>query len=470
MDESYSYPPFKKKRLSIFLSPLPNVYKYPFSPITSTSSIAPTSMKVLLINTSDHTGGAAIAALRILQALQHQGVEAKLLCRDRNLPTSRTDIIQLRSTPWLKMKFFLERLDIFIRNGFKREGLFSIDTGRFGTDITRLPAFQEADVIHLHWVNQAMLSLQDLKKILQSGKRIVWTMHDMWPFTGICHNAADCLAWKDECKQCPLLPKPGAKDLSTRIFRKKVKTYACGQMSLVGCSQWLTQLAQQAPLLQGHQVTSIPNPIDTTFYRPGTNEGEDSQEQLREALGLPVEKRLLLFTAFKVTDPNKGIDYLIESITLLCQEHPELRDHIAIVLAGKEAETLTNAFAVPAYSMGYVTDEAKMRNLYQACDLLLMPTLMDNLPNTIVEAMACGIPCVAFQIGGVPQMIDSGINGFLAAYRNSLDFAHNIYRALYSQSYPALCRNARSKAVAAYSEKAVADKYIQLYRAEGNPH
>lgn len=421
-------------------------------------------MKVLLINTSDHTGGAAIAALRLLKALRRVGTDATLLCRDRTLPAARTDVVSLKPTLWRKVKFVCERLEIFVRNGFSREGIFAVDTARFGNDITALPEFREADVIHLHWTNQAMLSLGDLQRILTSGKRVVWTMHDMWPFTGICHNAADCEGWLSGCGKCPLLKRPGPNDLSATVFRRKAAVYSCGRFTLVGCSKWLASLAAKAPLLVGQQVVNIPNPIDTAFYAPAGTEGMPGRDELRVRFGLPRKKRLLLFSAFKVTDPAKGIDYLIEAISMLCQQHPELGSELGIVLAGKEAETLKNAFAIEAWSMGYVSDEQQMRGLYQCADLLMMPTLMDNLPNTIAEAMACGVPCVAFGVGGVPQMIDHGVNGFLVAPRNSLDFAESIAKALRSQSYAALCRNARTKAVGAYSEKNVAESYLELYR------
>ena len=422
-------------------------------------------MKVLLVNTSDHTGGAAIAALRLLKALRQEGVDATLLCRDRSLPAERTDVVSLKPSPWLKVKFALERLEIFLRNGCSREGLFAVDTARLGNDITQLPEFKEADVIHLHWTNQAMLSLAGLRRILQSGKRVVWTMHDMWPFTGVCHNSDDCTRWLTGCGQCPQLRKPAHRDLSAQTYARKKAAYAAGRFTAVGCSQWLTGLAAQAPLLSTQQVTSIPNPLDTTFYSPAEAEGQNSKAEIRRILSLPADKRLLLFTAFKLTDPNKGIDYLIESLALLCQEHPELKEELGIVLAGRGAEELRGAFPVPAFPQGYVTDEARMRDLYQAADLLVMPTLMDNLPNTIAEAMACGIPCVAFSVGGTPQMVDTGLNGYLAECRNSLDFAEGIARVLGSKSYDALCRNARKKALAAYSEKAVAEQYIELYNS-----
>ena len=420
-------------------------------------------MKVLLVNTSDHAGGAAIASMRLLKALRQHGAEATLLCKDHTLPAERTEVVGLKPTLWRKLKFVLERLEIYIKNGFSRQGLFAVDTGRMGNDITRLKAFAEADVIHLHWTNQAMLSLHDVQKILRSGKRVVITMHDMWTFTGVCHNAADCQRWLNGCGKCPQLRRPSAKDLSATTYRRKAATYGQGHFTVVGCSQWLAGLAAQAPLLKGQRVACVPNPIDTRYYAPAGTEGMPTRNEVRTMLGLPADKRLLLFTAYKVTDPNKGIDYLTEAVSLLVQEHPDLADNTAIVPAGHGAESLLSAFAVPAYPMGYVQSEERMRQLYQACDLLVMPTLMDNLPNTITEAMACGVPCVAFNVGGVPQMVDTGVNGYLAAYCNSLDFAHGIASTLNSQSYAAMCRNARAKAVKAYDEKAVAQAYEAVY-------
>jgi len=425
-------------------------------------------MKVLFVNTSDHTGGAAIAALRLLRALRRQGIDATLLCRDSTLTGKEEHIIQLRPTLWRKAKFILERLEIFVRNGFTRKGLFSIDTARCGNDITKLPAFKEADVIHLHWTNQAMLSLSDLRRILHSGKRIVWTMHDMWAFTGICHYADLCNRWQTRCGSCPLLKHPRRNDLATQIFEKKRKTYAEGNVAFVGCSQWIADFARKSPLLVGKEIVSIPNALDTAFYAPAGLENMFSQATIREKLGLPLDKKLMLFTAYRVTDEKKGFLLLRSAIEQLVDAHPDYRETLGIVLAGHEAETLHHAFPIDAFPMGYITDEAQMRSLYQAADLLLMPTLMDNLPNTIAEAQACALPCVAFGVGGVTQMVETGVNGYLAQPRDASDFARGIHLVLSSPSYPAMCRNARTKALKAYSEKNVAARYLEVYQGKGN--
>lgn len=223
-------------------------------------------MRVLLVNTSETVGGAAIAAGRLLRALSRNGIEAHLLVRDRQTDSPRVSSLPHRFLQ--RFRFAAERLQIFLANGFTRHRLFDIDNGGFGADITQLPEFRRADVIHLHWVNQGMLSLRDVERIVRSGKRVVWTMHDMWPFTGVCHHADACQRWTNGCGNCPLLKRSGPKDLSWRTFARKRRAYAGGDITFVGCSNWLAALARRSPLLDGKQVESIPNPIDTDFFIP----------------------------------------------------------------------------------------------------------------------------------------------------------------------------------------------------------
>ena len=142
-------------------------------------------MRVLIVNTSERTGGAAVAANRLMMALNNNGVKAKMLVRDKE--TDSLTVIGLPKSPMLHWHFLWERLVVFVRSRFSRKHLFEIDLANIGSDITRLPEFQEADVIHLHWINQGMLSLGSIQGILRSGKPVVWTMHDIWPATAICH-------------------------------------------------------------------------------------------------------------------------------------------------------------------------------------------------------------------------------------------------------------------------------------------
>ncbi|MCH5181001.1 MAG: glycosyltransferase [Prevotellaceae bacterium] len=417
-------------------------------------------MRILFVNTSDDVGGAAIAARRLMQALAATGqVEARMLVRRK-----RTDDPLVEAIPHgrrAQVKFALERLELFVRGGFSRKNLFQIDQARFGTDITRHPLYAWADIVHLHWVGQAMLSAADLERLVGGPKPIVWTLHDMWPFMGICHLAAltTCDRWKRDCGYCPLLPGKGkADDLSRRVFRRKRDIYARGHIHFVGCSDYLAAMAAESPLTDGHTVRSIPNPIDTDFFAP-----RDSGEA-RRRLGLPEGKRILLFVACRATDPAKGIHYLADALHLLSRRLPDLAQRLAVAIAGEDADEAAALFDVEAHAMGYVADPARMRDLYAAADLLVMPTLQDNLPNTIVEALATGTPCVGFHTGGLPQMIKTGLNGYLAAYRDAGDLGHGIAQTLFGTNYAEQCRTARRMAVENYGREVVAARYTALYR------
>lgn len=414
-------------------------------------------MRVLIVNTSERTGGAAIAANRLMEALKNNGVKAKMLVRDKE--TEQITVATIPQSPMLKAKFVWERMVIWSANHFSKNNLFQIDLANTGTDITSLPEFKEADVIHLHWINQGYLSLKNIRRMIDSGKPIVWTMHDMWPFTGICHYTRSCEQYKDECGNCPILYGGGSpNDLSHRVFVKKLRLLGNARIAYVGCSDWLANCARESRLLEGKRILSIPNPINTKLYQP------DSKTEARKALKLPQDKKLLLFAAFRVTNKIKGIDYLCEAIRMLVEKNPALGNEIAIVAVGKESEALAGALPVDVYPMGYITNEHRMIKTYNACDLFLIPTLQDNLPNTIMESMACGVPCIGFDIGGLPQMIDHLENGYIARYKDSADFARGIEWALSQTDTRALGEKARTKVMASFSETAVAKLYTKLYK------
>lgn len=425
-------------------------------------------MKILHINTSDRAGGAAIAALRLLSAQRNYGLDAQLLCRDRSLALDRNDIIQLHPNLKVRSMKATERLLIFLHNGFTPKNLWRIDTAQFGTDVTQLKAFREADVIHLHWVNQGLLSLNNLESILTSGKKVVWTLHDMWPFTGICHHAAECQRWRTSgCGMCPLLKRPTQGDLSAQTYQHKARVYAKGHFTAVGCSRWIAELAAQSPLFKGQTVTSIPNALDTNYFAPADTLGQPNQTQARHMLDLPPGYRVLLFIANNVADPNKGIDYLIKATEQIVQHHPEWAEQMVVMVVGQNSEQYAEAFPdeMICHFVPYVENDDQLRTLYQAADLLVMPTLMDNLPNTIAEASACGLPTVAFGVGGVTQMVETGVNGYLAQPRSVDDLTRGIISCMRTASLMPMQRNARVRAVSNYGEKAVVEAYLKVYNS-----
>lgn len=419
-------------------------------------------MRVLLINTSERIGGAAVAASRLMESLKNHGIKAKLLVRDKQ--TDQISVVALGQNWRMVWKFVWERVVIWSANRFKRNHLFAVDIANTGTDITSLPEFQQADVIHLHWINQGMLSLKNIEKILASGKPVVWTMHDMWPCTGICHHARECVRYREECHHCPFISGGGSrKDLSTRIFRKKQKLYKLQPMHFVTCSHWLEEQARQSALLEGHSLTCIPNPINTNLFKP-----RDKQEA-RAKCQLPQGKKLMLFGSVKITDKRKGIDYLIASCKLLAEQHPELREQLGVVVFGNRSQQLENLLPFPVYPLDFVSNEHKLVDIYNAVDIFVTPSLEENLPNTIMEAMACGTPCVGFNVGGIPEMIDHLHNGYVAQYKSAEDFANGICWTLNEPDYQSLAEQACRKVQSHYSEDVVAKRYIDLYnKVTGN--
>ena len=414
-------------------------------------------MRVLIVNTSERAGGAAVAAGRLMSALNNHGVQAKMLVRDRQSDDPR--VVGLGGSWWQRRFFLWERLAVFLRLHGKRQHLFEIDIANSGFDITQLREFREADVIHLHWINQGMLSLQVIRKILRSGKPVVWTMHDIWPATAICHLTLGCRYFTTRCQRCKYLPGKGSdRDLSTKVWRRKQNMLSAGNAVFVACSRWLETEAKSSALLKGHKVMSIPNPIDTRVFCPG------SQAEARELLQLPQDKLLLLFVCQRVTNVNKGMSYLVEACRKLAADHPELKERLGLVLLGGHSDEVSDGLPFPCYPLGYVSDEARIVSVYRACDLFVLPSLSENLPNTIMEAMACGVPCVGFKVGGIPEEIDHRKNGYVAAYRDSDDLAQGLYWTLCEADRQALSAAAVKKVGHYYSQSSVALQYIELYQ------
>ena len=194
-------------------------------------------MRVLIVNTSERTGGAAIAANRLLYALNNHGVEAHMLVRDRK--TDAANVVNIAPSWRHKANFLWERGVIWLANGLSRQNLFQVDIANVGTDITSMDVFHWADVIHLHWVNQGFLSLQGLERIMAAGKPVVMTLHDQWYFTGICHYSGDCGKYQSQCSHCPMLKGGGiGVDLARRVFDRKREIYNGKPLAFVGCSRW----------------------------------------------------------------------------------------------------------------------------------------------------------------------------------------------------------------------------------------
>ena len=306
-------------------------------------------MRVLIVNTSERTGGAALAANRLMDALNNNGVKAKMLVRDKL--TDDITVVPLSHTLRNHLRFLWERWCIFWHLHFKRKHLFEIDIANTGADITRLSEFKEADIIHLSWINQGMLSLKGIRKILNSGKPVVWTMHDIWPATGICHITLNCQRFQSSCGNCRLLPNGGSlRDLSYKVFKRKKAMLKGHDISFVTCSKGLEKEVRKSALLTNQQIQTIPNPIDTRIFRP------HDKKQARLRANLPLDMKVILFVAQRIANENKGIFYLIDACHKMAAEHPEMVHNTFVAVLGGGRGNMGDVFDFCTGRLGYVND------------------------------------------------------------------------------------------------------------------
>lgn len=418
-------------------------------------------MNVVFINTSDSSGGAAIACSRLHKALEkHTNVRGKILVQEKK--TDNPAVVTIADTTIKKQlvwaRFITERL-LFLPYEKSKAIRFLFNRGIIGVDISKHPLVQKADVIHLHWVNFGFLSTRSIKKLLALGKPVVWTFHDMWPFTGGCHHSGDCENYQIACGNCKFLNKPGDNDISHQDWFSKKTAYTVDNFTAVGCSDWLSGRARQSSLLADFKVESIPNPLDTAVFYPM------DKSDARRQLGLPTQKHLILFAAMRVNAPMKGFSYFQEALLWLKEQQPNLSEQVELLVFGQADEQVLSQLPFPAHQLGHLSDPAKISLAYNAASVFVTPSLEENLPNTIMESFACGTPAVGFSIGGIPEMIDHQENGFLADYRSVSSLAEGIRWTLENNKDGDLSVKARQKVMTTYAEDIVAARYFQLYES-----
>lgn len=416
-------------------------------------------MKIVHINNSDTKGGAAIAANRLNVALRNYGLDSTMLVQDYKsgepyiVPIGKGKIHSAKAFT----RFAFERLAFlpYEKSSILR---YSFSPANTGVDVSEHPLVKEADIIHLHWINQGYLSLKSLKKLFDKGKPIVWTLHDMWPFTGGCHYAGTCLEFLERCAFCPFLRKPGKNDLSAKQFDFKKEMYGNVLLHPVACSKWLRALSSESTLFRNKEISAIPNPIDTKSYSPR------DKSECRKTLGLPQDKKLLLFGAANISDTRKGARYLFEALNILMDSFPVFAENVEVVVFGKISAETQKSIPLPTHNLKFVSDIDELITIYNAADIFVLPSLQDNLPNTVMESMACGTPVVGFRTGGVPEMIKHKHSGFLAEVKNALSLATGIYETLFLLDIEEMGRNARETVVHEYDGDVVARQYFEVYK------
>ncbi len=415
-------------------------------------------MKITIVNTSDIRGGAAIAALRLFKALREKLPETRMLVMEKL--TSTKNITGQNSSFWkrifIRLRFSFELISVIIRSESK-DRWFAFSPANFGQSIANLPEIRNADIIHLHWINNGFLSLKGIRKLFDTGKPIVWTLHDMWPFTGGCHYSGSCTNFMKNCGNCPFLKFPADKDLSFQIHRKKIKIYAHGNISFIAVSNWMAENARKSSIIGKCRIEVIPNPIDIDIYKPA------DMLSMRDELGLPRNKFLIISGAANLKDKRKGFVFLMQALRQIKESRPDISESYGLITFGKSSDVFDSP--VPVYPQTYLKDDHSIARLYQIADVFVLPTLEDNLPGTIMESLACGTPVVAFNTGGIPDLVDHKATGYLAELKNVNDLISGIY---WVENHPEIYKireNCRRKVIVNYSPEVITEKYTNFYKS-----
>jgi glycosyltransferase involved in cell wall biosynthesis len=417
-------------------------------------------VKVIHLNTYAGNGGAGIACMRLNKALQDQGFDSELAVNF--LFKKNPEVHDLSNRMGIISKWY-SALGIILERFIGKVYIGSIpipfSIPVWGKDLTRRQVIKSADIIHLHWVNHAFLGPSHLARLAQFNKPIVWTFHDSNPFTGGCHVRYSCTNYQGECGNCPVLKDPAPDDMSRSVWKQKEKYYRHIRFNIIAPSKWMAESVAKSRLLGSSPVINIPNAIDTEVFKPY------SKAEARRVLGLP-EDKFIMMSGFMPSrrDKHKGTPYLIESLAIFMKDYGVKEDEAQMVIFGTRDSRRLPKLPVPTRFLGTIANEEKLALCYSAADVFLVPSLEDNLPNTVMESMACGTPVVAFTTGGIPDMIVHKSNGYLAGYRSSADLAAGI-NWVRNADREILSANARQYVLDHFSAKVIADRHIEFYRS-----
>jgi glycosyltransferase involved in cell wall biosynthesis len=329
----------------------------------------------------------------------------------------------------------------------------------FGRNIAKHPSLKEADIIHIHWINHGFLSPKDLAKLDELDKPIVWTFHDSNAFTGGCHVRYACEHYHKSCGHCPLLKNSSEKDISYKTWTRKSKAYAKLNCHIVAPSNWMADSVKMSSLMGFRPVTVIPNTIETDVFKPYV------KAEAKRILKIAAEKFVLMsgFMPSK-NDKHKGTSYLIDALNDLSTRPGIDKDKIELVIFGNKANAEMPEFPFKTTFLGSIDNDSHLAKCYSAADVFIAPSLEDNLPNTVMESLACATPVVAFKTGGIPDMVRHLENGYLAEYKSAEDLATGIEWLYHDEHAPEIQKEARRSILMHFSEAVVADQHLQLYQ------
>lgn len=413
-------------------------------------------MDIVHLSTHDGNGGAARAAYRLHRGLRESGVKSSMFVKSKDERDSSTDEFEPDRSFLNRLTRRVKRrwLDVRRRQyeGTRPAGLEPFSQAQTLHGHRVMDSLPEADVYNLHWIRNFIDPLPFFRAVKRP---VIWTLHDMNPFTGGCHYNIDCRKFEGRCGACPQLGSSDENDLSRTVWSRKRAAYRTAaldnRLHVVAPSQWLAKEARNSGLFSEVPVRVIPYGLDTSTFYPRDTRG------VRNALGITSQQRIILFVAQSVQNRRKGFDLLVEAFSSF------EKDDVALLSIGSNEPELDTALT--HIHLGTITSDPLLSVFYSLADLFVIPSRQDNLPNTVLESMSCGTPVVGFDTGGIPDMVRPGETGWLAEVSNVRALRDTIEQALSDDTTrKRMGRLSREIVEDEYTLEIQARKYAKLYR------
>ena len=407
-----------------------------------------TEIKVLHIIAGSMDGGAARGAYLLHKALLQKGVDSIVMSDTTDKPEESIHLVQREKGLKGFMWAFVRRVLNIVLRLYRRRKRHIFSTGFDGVDLTRNSLFSQADIIHLHWIN-GLVAVRSLREI---NKPVIWTMRDMWPFTGGCHYSMGCFAYQSGCGACPQLGSTNRYDLSRLVFDHKAASLP-KNLYLVGISQWLSDLARRSTIFGASDIRTISNNVNTASFYPS------DQAVARSALGLPPSNKIVLLGAQAPTDFYKGFDLFMAAAEAIGLQN------IHFLFFGQLMDDNLRDLPFPYTNLGFIESNEVLRMVYSAADVFVAPSRMEAFGKTVAESLSCGTPVVCFDSAGPGEIVHHKVTGYKAKPFESYDLAAGIkwVLSLSTNEVQSLRKEASRRALSKYDPARIATEYTDLY-------
>lgn len=410
-------------------------------------------MKIALLSTNHDLGGAAIVTRRLTDALRREGHDARMIvARPGDASPDDPSVMTVERRKWLP-PFLAERIELWLK-GVRRKDLFKLSTGRYGVGLDRHPFVREADAVMVNWASQGFLALSALEKITATGKPVIYTMHDLWPATSLCHLPGECdrFTKADTCAGCPYFRNNRASVLLQETTAAKRRIFAADNLRLVAVSNWQRDQALRSAILPGKEITVIPHPFPVDLYTPGEKT-------------TPGGKRLIVMAAARLDDPVKDLPAAVDTLNTFAWEYPLLAADVEVAFAGAlHDDSELKRLRLPYTHHGLLSPD-RLRALYARATVVLSSSKYETMGATLMEGMAAGAIPVTYGDAGQTDIVTDGVNGFIAPIHTpaSLAFALSLAFQTALDPYTEITPDFLHTEVARrFSPSTIASRYLSL--------